>query len=374
MRRVTDLSEDIYDNRNLEHERELLLALWELSDHRKICFISIDLEGPTGAITELGLAFQRKNDSRREGRHIIVKSTQHLKRNPPRTCGYGLASEEVDKSEELYTILDDFFEHQRCENSRVVLTGFDIKNDLSKLDQYCGWRPPIFATLMDAASIFRTLSGKKSHPKQADALAVLGFAQDPTAPSHNAANDAWYALELLFRKAEQALWQLEEFTGKDTIDWLVPTKTPPSSPVLNDIAATLSIPFDIDSPVHAPGLPPRLVFTVGTPALPPSHKRPQSTQTPTSSVETPGASGPSRKRKRRRRSQRDGPGDTADTIDATPSATPVDSRPMKRQKMMVESPKNGPAVERVSAPPPKNTLLDEAKDNTRSSQGQCRKT
>lgn len=347
MRRVTDLSEDIYDRRNLEHERELLLTVWELADHKKICFISIDLEGPTEAITELGLAFQRKNDPKRAARHVIVKNTQRLKKNPPRTCGFGLRSEEVDKSEQLYTILDDFFEHQRSENSRVVLTGFDIKSDLCKLDKHCGWRPPIYVTLMDAASIFRALSGKSCHPKQGAALAALGFSQDPTAPFHNAANDAWYALEILFRKAEQALWQLKESIGKDTIDWLVPTRMPPSSPVLNDTTTTLSIPYDIDPPVYPPDVPPRPASTVGTPTPHWSHERPRSAQTPSSNVETPGASGLSRKRKRRRRGHSDGPGETVDTINGTPSATSVDSRPEKRQKLMEQSPSNGPAMEAV---------------------------
>lgn len=351
MRRVTDLPEDIYDRRSLEHERELLLALWELSDQKKICFIAIDLEGPTQVITELGLAFQRKHDSQREGRHIIVKSTQQLKKNPPKTCGFGFSSEEVDKSEELYTILDDFFEHQRCENSRVVLTGFDIKRDLFKLNAHCGWRPPTYATLLDAATIFRSFSGR-NHPKQAAALAALGFERDPTAPFHNAANDAWYALELLFRKAEQALRQLAESIGKETVDWLIPTKSPPLSPIINgldgtlEVAATLSFPFNIDPPAYSPELPPRPASTAGMPDVPPSHQRPQLTQTPSSNLETSDASGHSKKRKRRRKNHWDGPGETVDSINGTPSATPVGSRPGKRQKLMEESPSSGPATER----------------------------
>lgn len=111
MQGETDLPDDIHNGRDLDSERELLLALWELANHMKICFVSFDLEGPYDAITEFGLVFQRKTDSHRVCRHIVVKGNQH-KMNPPKQCGFGISSAEVDKPEELSTILDKFFAYQ----------------------------------------------------------------------------------------------------------------------------------------------------------------------------------------------------------------------------------------------------------------------
>ncbi|ROW03127.1 hypothetical protein VMCG_05685 [Cytospora schulzeri] len=319
MRHAADQPGDIYDKRNLENESELLLTLWELSDHKKICFVSFDLEGPYEAITELGLAFQRKNDSQRQGRHIIINSNQQKKASPPKPCGFGISSEELDDPKELYTILDEFFTHQRDENHRVVLTGFDMKADLTRLHRDCDWKPPTYVILMDSAAIYKTLSGKKSNPNQATALDMLGFPGDPEAPFHNAANDAWYGLELLFRKAEQAQRQHVDPGGDDTINWLVPSKTACPSPVLqrtSNLATRLSFPFD---------------FNDGKPPRPPAHQPPQATQRPFSTSETALALRPSRKRKRRGDNQKGGPGEA---VDATPSDDSAHNRPEKRQKLM----------------------------------------
>lgn len=97
----------MFRTRGLQLERYLLASLKALSDHENISFISIDLEGPAEAITDLGIAFQRKNDPQRAGHHIVIKATQHTKKNPPKPCGFGLPSEEVDQSEELHAILDN---------------------------------------------------------------------------------------------------------------------------------------------------------------------------------------------------------------------------------------------------------------------------
>ncbi|KUI53539.1 hypothetical protein VP1G_00939 [Cytospora mali] len=348
MRRVNDKAYDVYSGRTLENERELLFALWKLSKHMTICFVSIDLEGPTEAITELGFAFQTKPDSQRAGRHIIVKSTQHTKTIPPKPCGFGFSSEEVDESNELYTILDGFFERQRRESCRVVLTGFDIKADLFKIDRDCGWKPPEDVIILDAATIFKAFSGRKSHPNQAAALTTLGFGEDPTAPFHNAVNDAWYSLELLFRKAEQAVRQIEDPTGDDTINWLKPTKTPPSSPILNttsNLAMRLSFPWDFGRPGCAQNIRPRSCSTNRSSATSPSHQQPQATQIPSSTNETPVAPQPSRKRKRNREGQRGDPGETVNTTDTMLSATATESRPEKRPKLMRESQKDGAVTE-----------------------------
>lgn len=354
------MSDDIYDKRSREYERELLIALWQLADHRTICFVSIDLEGPNDAITELGVTFQRKNQTKRLGRHFVVRSTQHLKKKSPKVCGFGFSSEEVDSPEDLYTVLEDFFDYQRRANSRVVLTGFDIRRDLGKLEKYCGWQPPRFATLVDAASIFRIYSGKSHHPTQEAALAILGFQGYPTAPFHNAVNDAWYALELLFRKAEQALGQLEGLIANDTIDWLEPTRTLPLSPINThsdgDSAAPAAPPFP-----SGLGLPPRPDFLPRS-DLPPGHGLPPRPNF------WPGMSSVPLKRKRSSNSQRTALNETTDETDATLSSTPVDRRPEKRQKLTEESTGDGPVDEGVSVNLP--TVLAEANNYTRCIRGQ----
>lgn len=70
----------------------------------------------------------------------------------------------------------------------------------------------------------------QNHPSLVDTLQRLGYNAPHSAPFHNAANDAWYTLELLFLEAEQALKQITNPDGEDTINWLAPPKTPPSSP------------------------------------------------------------------------------------------------------------------------------------------------
>ncbi|ROW03600.1 hypothetical protein VPNG_07218 [Cytospora leucostoma] len=234
MRRVNDTAEVIYDARDVENAPEYLCSLWELSDHKRICFTSIDLEGPQEVITELGLAFQSKNYSSRGVRHIIVKDTQHMKQKTPKPCGFGVTSEEFDESDQLYDILDDFFAHQLSVNQTVVLTGYDIKNDLIKLENNCSWRPPRGVSIIDASMVFKTLSGKSKYPSQAAALATHGVQEVPTAPLHNAANDAWYALEILSREAEQAVRQKDDPYGEDTIEWLAPTNATPSTTTVVD--------------------------------------------------------------------------------------------------------------------------------------------
>lgn len=47
MRHVLASVADIVDDREKEHEREHLRTLWMLADFVPICFIFIDLEGPS---------------------------------------------------------------------------------------------------------------------------------------------------------------------------------------------------------------------------------------------------------------------------------------------------------------------------------------
>lgn len=107
--------------------------------------------------------------------------------------------------------------------------------------------PPADIPILDTATIFMTFKGP-THPSLADTLRKLGYnASHSAAPFHNAANDAWYTLELLFLEAEQALKQIKSPDGEDTIDWLAPPKALPSSPSRDtsskgDYDRSLSIP------------------------------------------------------------------------------------------------------------------------------------
>lgn len=49
-----------------------------------------------------------------------------------------MVSENIDRPQELYEILEAFFHRCWCENRRVVLTGFEIKGDLMKIEKSCG--------------------------------------------------------------------------------------------------------------------------------------------------------------------------------------------------------------------------------------------
>lgn len=202
---------------------------------------------------------------------------------------------------------------------------------------------------MDAAIIFKTISGKQSHPNQAAALALLGFEEVPTAPCHNAFNDDWYPLELLFRKAEQAVLQVKDPGGEDTIDWMGPTKEPPPTPELRPVPREVRLPTPPD---------------FGKLGFNPSDQKPQGTQRYSSTSNAPVASQPSQRRKRRKGTRNK----TPDTTGTTPLDTPIDNRPTKRPKMMETSQGDEPAAfERVSVAGPA-PLDEEANNAIRSSQ------
>ncbi|KAJ0119683.1 hypothetical protein J7T55_013886 [Diaporthe amygdali] len=183
----------IFERGEKESLRHHLRMLWHGADYFPVCFISIDLEGPFKHITELGLAFQRKNQPRM-GRHLVVQSTQHEKSRPPLPLGFGMTSETIDEPEQLDS------------------------------------GPPIDTPILDSATIFKTFTGRNRHPTLGKTLELFGYDGLPSAPFHNAANDAWYALELLFREADQAWKQVMHPDGEDTIDWMVTPGGPPNSP------------------------------------------------------------------------------------------------------------------------------------------------
>lgn len=137
MRHHLEDAATIFDRREKENERELLRTLWMLADFLPICFVSIDIEGAPKVITELGLVSQRKNQPR-IGQHFIVQSTQATKSRPPLPLGFGMTSENVDTPQQLRHILNGFFNRCCNDNHRVILTGFDIKGDLMKIEDSCG--------------------------------------------------------------------------------------------------------------------------------------------------------------------------------------------------------------------------------------------
>lgn len=127
----------IFNRREKVNERELLHTLWMLADFLPIFFVSIDVEGGPGVITELGLVSQRKKQLR-IGRHFVVQSTQATKSRAPLPLGFGMTSESIDTPQQLHHILNDFFNRCCNNNRRVILTGFDIKGDLMKIEDSCG--------------------------------------------------------------------------------------------------------------------------------------------------------------------------------------------------------------------------------------------
>lgn len=82
--------------------------------------------------------------------------------------------------------------------------------------------------IVDAAKVFRTLTNSNHMVKQEVALKRLGIdvAEENL---HNAANDAWYALLVIFAKGEEA--ELQANGSIETkVDWRCATSLPRTSP------------------------------------------------------------------------------------------------------------------------------------------------
>lgn len=135
---------------------------------------------------------------------------------------------------------------------------------------------------------------------------------------HNAANDAWFTLELLFLEAEQAVKQLTDPDGVETIDWMAPPAAPPSSPSRGAIPkdvyeSSLSTPTCFTSHKLR-----RLAHSSSLPAS-------QSPHTPLDST-----------RRRHKNRNREMPEVSAggDTVNSTAVATPTEGNPpAKKQKL-----------------------------------------
>lgn len=172
-----------------------------------------------------------------------------------------------------------------------------------------------------------TFTGKDTYPTLGKSLQRIGYNAPRSAPFHNAANDAWFALELLFLEAEQALKQLTDPAGEDTINWMAPPAAPRNSPVREDT---------ISKQVYG--------LNLSTPTITPTSKRNKSAATSsrpdsqTLHTTSGGSTKPTsrRQKKRKRAKPESSAGD--DTMNLSPAATPTDANPpAKKRKLTHES-------------------------------------
>ncbi|KAI7775361.1 hypothetical protein LA080_007006 [Diaporthe eres] len=181
---------------------------------------------------------------------------------------------------------------------------------------------PIDIPILDTATIFLTFTGKVSYPTLGRALQRIGYTVPPSVSFHNAANHAWLTLELLFLEAEQAVKQLTDLDGKETIDWMVAPAAPPSSPSRG------TIPKEVyDSSLSTPTYfnPNRL------------KKSAQSSSPPDSQAPHIPSGGTKRRQKKRNRANSEVSAN-GNTVNSTAAATPTDGDPpTKKQKLTHES-------------------------------------
>lgn len=148
----------------------------------------------------------------------------------------------------------------------------------------------------------------------------MGYTTSHFAPFHNAANDAWLTLELLFLEAEQAVKQITDPDGEKTIDWMVAPAAPPSSPSRG------TIPKEVyDSSLSNPTYPYKLRQSTQSSSPP----EPQAEHTP---------SGSTRRRHKNRNRAKSEVTVGGDTVNSTAATTPTDGNPpAKKQKLTHES-------------------------------------
>lgn len=139
---------------------------------------------------------------------------------------------------------------------------------------------------------------------------------------HNAANDAWFTLELLFLEADQAVKQLTDPDGGKTIDWMAAPAAPPSSPSRGTISKEV-----YDSSLSTPTY--FNPYKLRRPSQSSSPIDPQALDTPAGSVK--------RRHKHRNRAKSEFSAG-GDTVNSTAVATPTDDNPpAKKQKLTHES-------------------------------------
>lgn len=180
------------------NERELLRRIWIEADSRSTVFVSIDTEfvSHMQQATELGIATRQKH-SLVTARHIVVNGKQ------PKPFSFG-ASESVQRGSDLLPFLVQTFARLQADHELVVLTGHDIPNDIHVLEKTCGWMVPDSVIIIDTLRIWRSWINIPNHGNLKDALSFFAIEANK-GEMHNAGNDAWYTLDLLVHKANQAV-------------------------------------------------------------------------------------------------------------------------------------------------------------------------
>lgn len=185
---------------------ELLRRVWEDLEHKTTGFVALDTEFQgNGNVVELGFAI-RQLTSPGNGyaqapittRNIIVENA----RPPRKPFSFG-RSETIRYQQDLHHILLDIFRDLQAKNVKVVLVGHDIAGDLDRLQRACGWVKPSAVTLLDTQKIWRALHD--TIEKGTLRLSLESYNVNfKSTELHNAGNDAYYTLKLLFCKAEHA--------------------------------------------------------------------------------------------------------------------------------------------------------------------------
>jgi DNA polymerase III epsilon subunit-like protein len=185
---------------------ELLRRVWEDLEHKTTGFVALDTEfQPNGNIVELGFAIRQVispgNGYARAPtttRNIIVENAR-----PPKISFSFGRSETVRDQQDLYPILLEIFHDLQAKNAKVVLVGHDIAGDLDRLQTACGWVKPSAVTLLDTQKIWRALHHTIERGTLTLCLQSYNINHKST-ELHNAGNDAFYTLKLMFCKAEHA--------------------------------------------------------------------------------------------------------------------------------------------------------------------------
>jgi hypothetical protein len=184
------------------NERELLRRIWLEADSKSTAFLSIDTEFTSKGICELGIATRTKGSETRT-RHLVITSTRKLRTKDPKPFKFG-QSEEIRKEADLRPILNAALSDLQLAHDVVVLVGHDVQNDLGNLKKHCGWQVPNQIIVLDTLHIWRAWVNVPHRGNLEQALDTFALLDDSEC-LHNAGNDAKYTMELLVRKANQAV-------------------------------------------------------------------------------------------------------------------------------------------------------------------------
>ncbi|ROV94536.1 hypothetical protein VMCG_08191 [Cytospora schulzeri] len=233
--RVSDISLFL----DFAKDRKLLKMIWESTDDKKsFTILALDVEtsrrGELNYITEMGLSSQPKRaNDKRVTRHILVDANQDMK---PKSCFRPPGKPSGNHNPPHH---------------EVVLAGFAVHNDLGVLFRTVRWLPPPGMLVIDAqyvwASFLLPPTPASTLPSLKNAIRDFEIPLDRQTSLHNPANDAWYTMELIVRRAEQAV-------GPVTI------KVPPSRARVPPSRLPSTAPADVPTPepplVPAPPLVP----------------------------------------------------------------------------------------------------------------------